>query len=82
MNHETLHSNLFKRKKENKQLFMEKVWRRERTHMNYTHASTHTDTQIDTHTHTHTHTRTHARTLTHTHTHLSLIHISEPTRQS
>ena len=39
-----------------------------------------------THTHTHTHTRTHARTHTlihtHTHTHLSLIHISEPTRQS
>ena len=44
-------------------------WRGKGTDFYY-HWVTHT------HTHTHTHTRTHART------HLSLIHISEPTRQS
>ena len=33
-----------------------------------------------THTHTHTHTQAYARARAHTH--LSLIHISEPTRQS
>ena len=46
------------------------------------HTYTHTHTDVRTRAHTHTHTHTHTYTRTRTHTHLSLIHISEPTRQS
>ena len=50
----------------------------------YAHAlaSAPTHTPVRTHARTHAHTHTHTHTHTYTHIHLSLIHISEPTRQS
>ena len=59
---------------------------RKHTHMQTYIVYTHTHKHAHAHTHSRTHARTHTLARTHSHTHtgegLSLIHISEPTRQS